>query len=61
MAIVELKWDCKSCNSKSILGRYARCPFCGSPREKGEMASTEKYLKEVDKKMLLKILHCRVS
>lgn len=35
--IIELKWDCKDCETKSILGRHKRCPNCGSPREKGEM------------------------
>jgi len=50
MAIVELKWDCTSCDSKGILGRHARCPGCGSPREKGEMGSMGKYLKEAEKK-----------
>ena len=34
---IELKWNCTSCNSTGIMGRYKRCPNCGSPREKGEM------------------------
>ena len=35
--IVELKWDCRDCDQKGILGRNKKCPSCGSPREKGEM------------------------
>lgn len=35
--IIELKWNCKDCDTKDILGRHKRCPNCGSPREKGEM------------------------
>lgn len=35
--IIELKWNCKDCDAKDILGRHKKCPSCGSPREKGEM------------------------
>ena len=35
--IIELKWNCNSCDTKGILGRHKVCPECGSPREKGEM------------------------
>ena len=34
---VELKWNCRDCDQKGILGRNKKCPSCGSPREKGEM------------------------
>ncbi len=35
--IIELRWDCRECGSKGILGRHKRCPSCGASRESGEM------------------------
>lgn len=35
--IREKIWDCGSCDTTGILGRYKECPSCGNPREKGEM------------------------
>ena len=30
--LIEGRWDCTSCNTKGILGRYRECPNCGNPR-----------------------------
>ena len=30
--IIEGRWDCSSCDTKGILGRYRECPNCGKPR-----------------------------
>ena len=37
---IELKWNCRSCDTKDILGRHKRCPSCGNPREEAEMEMT---------------------
>lgn len=37
---IELKWNCRSCDTKDILGRHKRCPSCGNPREEAEMQMT---------------------
>lgn len=35
MAIREGRWDCSSCGSTAIYGRYVDCPGCGRPRPAG--------------------------
>ena len=37
MRTIELKWTCRDCDTKHILGRHKTCPTCGAPRERGEM------------------------
>ena len=35
MAIREGRWDCPSCGSTAIYGRFVDCPGCGKPRPAG--------------------------
>ncbi|MEA5471529.1 zinc finger protein [Spirulina sp. 06S082] len=35
MAIKEGLWDCPTCQTKGILGRYRECDNCGAPRPEG--------------------------
>ena len=35
MAIQEGRWDCPTCGTQGILGRYRECNNCGAPRPEG--------------------------
>lgn len=47
--VVEGYWDCSSCKSKGIRGRFRECPNCGKPRSK----DVQFYLREFDKEHAL--------